>query len=81
MKAQRDNNMGKVKQMDVDLKQSMQTILDHLDVLSSDQLSALMDQIGFELMDRDSEDLFKLQLAEADYLNGDLILQNGELSA
>jgi hypothetical protein len=73
--------MGKVKQMDVDLKQSMQTILDHLDVLSSDQLSALMDQIGFELMDRDSEDLFKLQLAEADYLNGDLILQNGELSA
>jgi len=81
LKAQRDNNMGKVKQMDVDLKQSMQTILDHLDVLSSDQLSALMDQIGFELMDRDSEDLFKLQLAEADYLNGDLILQNGELSA
>jgi hypothetical protein len=73
--------MGKVKQMDVDLKQSMKTIVDHLDVISNEQLSALMDQIGFELMDRDSEDLFKLQLAEADYLNGDLILQNGELSA
>jgi hypothetical protein len=73
--------MGKVKQMDIDLNQSMKTILDHLDVLSSDQLSALMDQIGFELMDRDSENLFKLQLAEDEYLNGDLILQNGELSA
>jgi len=73
--------MGKVKQMDVDLKQSMKTIVDHLDVISNEQLSALMDQIGFELMDRDSENLFKLQLAEADYLNGDLILQNGELSA
>jgi len=73
--------MGKVKQMDTDIQQSMKTILDHLDVVSSDQLSALMDQIGFELMDRDSENLFKLQLAEADYLNGDLILQNGELSA
>jgi len=73
--------MGKVKQMDTDIQQSMKTILDHLDVVSSDQLSALMDQIGFELMDRDSENLFKLQQAEADYLNGDLILQNGELSA
>ena len=73
--------MGKVKQMDTDVQQSMKTILDHLDVVSSDQLSALMDQIGFELMDRDSENLFKLQQAEADYLNGDLILQNGELSA
>jgi len=73
--------MGKVKQMDVDLKQSMKTIVDHLDVISNEQLSALMDQIGFELMDRDSEDLFKLQLAEDEYLNGDLILQNGELSA
>jgi hypothetical protein len=67
--------------MDVDLKQSMKTIVDHLDVISNEQLSALMDQIGFELMDRDSEDLFKLQLAEDEYLNGDLILQNGELSA
>jgi hypothetical protein len=73
--------MGKVKQMDTDIQQSMKTILDHLDVVSSDQLSALMDQIGFELMDRDSENLFKLQQAEDDYLNGDLILQNGELSA
>jgi hypothetical protein len=73
--------MGKVKQMDIDLNQSMKTILDHLDVISNEQLSALMDQIGFELMDRDSEDLFKLQLAEDEYLNGDLILQNGELSA
>jgi hypothetical protein len=73
--------MGKVKQMNVNLKQSMKTIVDHLDVISNEQLSALMDQIGFELMDRDSENLFKLQLAEADYLNGDLILQNGELSA
>jgi hypothetical protein len=73
--------MGKVKQMDTDIQQSMKTILDHLDVVSSDQLSALMDQIGFELMDRDSENLFKLQQAEEEYLNGDLILQNGELSA
>jgi hypothetical protein len=73
--------MGKVKQMDMDIQQSMKNILDHLDVVSSDQLSALMDQIGFELMDRDSENLFKLQQAEEEYLNGDLILQNGELSA
>lgn len=73
--------MGKVKQMEVDLNQSMKTILDHLDVISSDQLSALMDQIGFELMDRDSENLFKLEQAENEYLNDALILQNGELSA
>ena len=50
--------MGKVKQMDMDIQQSMKNILDHLDVVSSDQLSALMDQIGFELMDRDSENLY-----------------------
>ena len=73
--------MGKVKEMQIDLNQSMKTILDHLDVISNDQLSALMDQIGFELMDRDSENLFKLEQAEADYLNQALILQNGELSA
>ena len=73
--------MGKIKQMDMDIQQIMKNILDHLDVVSSDQLSALMDQIGFELMDRDSENLFKLQQAEEEYLNGDLILQNGELSA
>lgn len=73
--------MGKVKQMEVDLNQSMKTILDHLDVISNDQLSALMDQIGFELMDRDSENLFKLEQAENEYLNDALILQNGELSA
>jgi hypothetical protein len=73
--------MGKIKQIDVDLNQSMKTILDHLDVISNEQLSALMDQVGFELMDRDSENLFKLELAENEYLNGDLILENGELSA
>lgn len=73
--------MGKVKEMQIDLNQSMKTILDHLDVISNDQLSALMDQIGFELMDRDSENLFKLEQAENEYLNDDLILQNGELSA
>ena len=65
----------------MNLKQNIDTILDHLDVLSNDQLSALMDRIGFELMDRDSENLFKLEQAEADYLNQALILQNGELSA
>lgn len=73
--------MGKIKDKDIDLNQSMKTILDHLDVISNDQLSALMDQIGFELMDRDSENLFKLEQAENEYLNADLILQNGELSA
>jgi hypothetical protein len=73
--------MGKIKDIEIDLNQSMKTILDHLDVISNDQLSALMDQIGFELMDRDSENLFKLVQAENEYLNGDLILQNGELSA
>jgi hypothetical protein len=73
--------MGKVKEMQIDLNQSMKTILDHLDVISNDQLSALMDQIGFELMDRDSENLFKLEQAENEYLNDALILQNGELSA
>jgi hypothetical protein len=40
-----------------------------------------MDRIGFELIDRDSENLFKLEMAEREYLNGSLILQNGELSA
>ena len=65
----------------MDLKQNIDTILDHLDVLSSDQLAALMDRIGFELLDRDSENLFKLEQAEEDYLNQALILQNGELSA
>lgn len=73
--------MGKVKQMDMNIKQSVNTILDHLDVMSSDELQTLMDRIGFELIDRDSENLFKLEMAEQDYLNGDLILQNGELSA
>jgi hypothetical protein len=65
----------------MDLKKNIDTILDHLDVLSSDQLATLMDRIGFELLDRDSENLFKLEQAENEYLNGDLILQNGELSA
>lgn len=73
--------MGKVKQMDMNIKQSVDTILDHLDVLSSDELQTLMDRIGFELIDRDSENLFKLEMAEQDYLNGDLVLRNGELSA
>jgi hypothetical protein len=65
----------------IDLKQNIDTILDHLDVLSSDQLAALMDRIGFELLDRDSENVFKLEQAEAEYLNGALEIQNGELSA
>lgn len=73
--------MGKVKQMNMNIKQSVNTILDHLDVMSNDELQTLMDRIGFELIDRDSENLFKLEMAEQDYLNGDLILQNGELSA
>lgn len=73
--------MGKVKQMNMNIKQSVNTILDHLDVLSSDELQTLMDRIGFELIDRDSENLFKLEMAEQDYLNGDLVLRNGELSA
>lgn len=73
--------MGKVKQMNTDIQDSMQTILDHLDVVSSAELQTLMDRIGFELIDRDSENLFKLEMAEREYLNGDLILQNGELSA
>ena len=65
----------------IDLKQNIDTILDHLDVLSSDQLAALMDRIGFELLDRDSENVFKLEQAENQYLNGALEIQNGELSA
>jgi hypothetical protein len=73
--------MGKVKQMNTDIQDSMQTILDHLDVVSSVELQTLMDRIGFELIDRDSENLFKLEMAEREYLNGSLILQNGELSA
>jgi len=73
--------MGKVKQMNTDIQDSMQTILDHLDVVSSAELQTLMDRIGFELIDRDSENLFKLEMAEREYLNGSLILQNGELSA
>ena len=73
--------MGKVKQMDMNIKQSVDTILDHLDVMSNDELQTLMDRIGFELIDRDSENLFKLEMAEQDYLNGDLVLRNGELSA
>lgn len=73
--------MGKVKQMNTDIRESMNTILDHLDVVSSAELQMLMDRIGFELIDRDSENLFKLEMAEREYLNSDLILQNGELSA
>ena len=65
----------------IDLKQNIDTILDHLDVLSDDQLAALMDRIGFELLDRDSENVFKLEQAENQYLNGALEIQNGELSA
>lgn len=75
------SDMGKVKDMDIDIKQSVTTILDHLDVMSSEELTALMDRIGFELLDRDSENLLKMQQAEADYLNADLIYQNGELTA
>lgn len=56
----------------MDLKQNIDTILDHLDVLSNDQLASLMDRIGFELLDRDSENLFKLEQAEDDYLNAAL---------
>lgn len=73
--------MGKVKQMNTDIRDSMQTIIDHLDAVSSADLQALMDRIGFELIDRDSENLFKLEMAEREYLNGDLVLRNGELSA
>lgn len=73
--------MDKIKQEVIDLTESIDTIIDHLDVLSSDRLAALMDRIGFELMDRDSENVFKLEQAENEYLNSDLILQNGELSA
>ena len=73
--------MGKVKQMNTDIQDSMQTILDHLDVVSSAELQTLMDRIGFELIDRDSENLLKLEMAEREYLNGSFILQNGELSA
>jgi|LakMenEpi03Aug12_release.lakeMendotaPanAssembly.Ray.scaffolds.fasta_scaffold3984249_1 hypothetical protein len=73
--------MGVMKEIDIDIRESVQTILDHLDIMSSDELQALMDRIGFELIDRDSENLFKLEMAEQEYLNGDLILQNGELSA
>lgn len=73
--------MGKVKSMDINIRESVSNILDHLDVMSSDELQTLMDRIGFELIDRDSENLFKLEMAEREYLNGDLILQNGELSA
>ena len=73
--------MGAVKELDIDIRESVDIILNHLDVMSNDELQTLMDRIGFELIDRDSENLFKLEMAERDYLNGDLVLQNGELSA
>jgi hypothetical protein len=73
--------MGKVKDLEIDIEQSLDTLLGHLDVMSNEQLSALMDRIGFELLDRDSENLLRLEQAEQDYLNEGLDYQNGELSA
>lgn len=74
--------MGKVKELEIDIEQSMETLLGHLDVMSNEQLSSLMDRIGFELLDRDSENLLRLEQAEKDYLNEGLdFIQNGELSA
>lgn len=73
--------MSVMSELDIDINQSIDTLVQHLDIMSNEQLSALMDRIGFELLDRDSENLLRLEQAEKDYLNEGLDFQNGELSA
>lgn len=73
--------MSVMSDLDIDINQSIDTLVQHLDIMSNEQLSALMDRIGFELLDRDSENLLRLEQAEQDYLNAGLDFQNGELSA
>lgn len=73
--------MSVMSDLDIDITDSIDVIVQHLDIMSNEQLSALMDRIGFELLDRDSENLLRLEQAEQDYLNAGLDFQNGELSA
>lgn len=62
---------------EVNINKSVNTIMEHLDVMSSEQLNSLMTQIGFELMDRDAEFQARAQLDEQEFLARNH--QNGEL--
>ena len=56
--------MAQVKALEMQLDESTNEILDHLDIMSSDRLCELMDRISFELMDRDQEQ--RLKFVDAD---------------
>lgn len=64
---------------EVNINKSVNTIMEHLDVMSSEQLSSLMTQIGFELMDRDAEFQARAQQDEQEFNLRNR--QNGELVA
>lgn len=64
--------MGRVKEQFMNL----QSVRDHLDIFSSDELSALAHQISIELMERDAELQARIEMAERE-----AAFQNGELSA
>jgi len=64
--------MGRVKEQLMNL----QSVRDHLDIFSSDELSALAHQISIELMERDAELQARIEMAERE-----AAFQNGELSA
>jgi hypothetical protein len=64
--------MGRVKEQFMNL----QSVRDHLDIFSSDELSALAHQISIELMERDAELQARIEMAEREAAH-----QNGELSA
>jgi hypothetical protein len=64
---------------EVNINKSVNTIMEHLDVMSSEQLSSLMTQIGFELMDRDAEFQARAQQDEQEFKLRNR--QNGELVA
>jgi len=64
--------MGRVKEQFMNL----QSVRNHLDIFSSDELSALAHQISIELMERDAELQARIEMAERE-----AAFQNGELSA
>ncbi len=63
--------MGRVKEQFMNLR----SVRDHLDIFTSDELSALAHQISIELMERDAELQARIEMAERE------AVLNGELSA
>lgn len=56
--------MGKIKSLLIDIDESTNDILDHLDLIPRDRLQMLMDHISFELMERDYDSGYKFKMDE-----------------